>query len=236
MLLVVECGSLGVILTLTLGVEMAIPWGFLGAAAGAVSNFLGGSRDRADQMHVAKNQVQMRVEDANKAGISPLAAMGMNPISISPTSVGDPGFAAMGQAADRAVEAGSTGTQRMNNLQLRMLNSQIEGQELDNEIRKTDLASRLRLASGAGTPPALPGYPDIPANEVLPGQLSGVTVPTGVGDSTWRTGRGPSAQFMQDHYGEFGENAYGMAKMLADFGLNVEDVLKRLPGAGWANR
>lgn len=79
-------------------------WAALGSFAG---NLLGDlvshgsdrepARSRKLQWHLANNQIQMRVEDAKKAGIHPLAALGISPQGFSPSYVGGKDYAKMGQ-------------------------------------------------------------------------------------------------------------------------------------------
>lgn len=88
----------------------------VGSAISAGSSLLGGilgsssAKDQAKQdwkhqLHMAQNQVQYRVSDARKAGISPLAALGVNPISVSPSYVGnsDLGIGEAGRALGQGI-------------------------------------------------------------------------------------------------------------------------------------
>lgn len=137
-------------------------WQAIGAVGGKIMDMLGGNADRNAQLQAAKNQVQWRTEDAKKAGIHPLAAIGMNPVSISPTTIGDSGaLASAGQSIDRAIDAGSTKTQRLDNASARLLDAQITGAELDNDIKRAEYASMVSRTSGAH---AIPPVPSISVN------------------------------------------------------------------------
>ena len=100
------------------------------------------------QRELAKNGLSWRVEDARKAGINPLAALGAslpsgNPVAVG-TDYGDLGLGAAGQEISRAMQARMTKEQReIHELNKRLLTVQIEGQEIENRNKMT------------GTPPPL---------------------------------------------------------------------------------
>lgn len=113
------------------------------------------------QREFAKNGLQWRVEDAIKAGIHPLAALGFQGPQAQPVVVGDTGspppdpnssFAAtMGQGLSRAMMASGTRETRLTSqMQLASLKLDIEGKAIDNQIR----ASQLRQMNQTG--PAMP--------------------------------------------------------------------------------
>lgn len=102
------------------------------------------------QKEFAQNGLQWRVEDAIKAGIHPLAALGFQGPQASPVIVGDQGapppdpnssFAStMGQGLSRAMMAsGNRETRMMSQLQLASMRLDIEGKSLDNQIRASQL-------------------------------------------------------------------------------------------------
>ena len=86
--------------------------------------------------------IQRRVADAKLAGVSPMAGLGMTPSGGSPAYVGgnidyqsvngdDRG---LGQNVGRAIAAAADPMTRLN---MRLLNSQIDGQDLDNEYKRS---------------------------------------------------------------------------------------------------
>lgn len=144
----------------------------IGAGASLASTLLGKSAsDKANkaqaaqaqqnyqqQKEFAQNGIQWKSEDAKKAGIHPLYAMGANTVSFSPTQVGSStpdfsGIASAGQDIGRAVDANASAAQRV---QLRLLDAQATGAELDNQIRRVDLSSKLATRTGTTTGPAFP--------------------------------------------------------------------------------
>lgn len=115
------------------------------------------------QREFAKNGLQWRIEDAKKAGIHPLAALGFQGPSASPIIIDegpaqgpppDPNtnFAIqMGSNFGRAMMSSATREERMlQQLNLASMHLDIEGKALDNQIR----ASQLRNIRQTG--PAMP--------------------------------------------------------------------------------
>lgn len=135
--------------------------------------------DRQLQKEFAQMGIQWRVEDAKKAGIHPLAALGAQTQSYSPVtgqvfhdSSGSDAIREwsqnMGQGLSRAASAVQSKQQReQNELQLASMRADVEGKTLDNQIRSTQL-SQMRA-----TGPALPSPMDSP---IIPGQGNAVHV------------------------------------------------------------
>lgn len=141
-----------------------------GDAVGALSNSLfGGSddeemmRDQASinwnmQREFLQNQLQWRSNDAKAAGIHPVAALGVQPVSGSPVAVGGgsgrgPSFgdqlASEGAGLYRAAMATQSTMER---LQERLLSAQIDGQEIENAKKRSDLALTSSAQMGAPMP------------------------------------------------------------------------------------
>lgn len=129
------------------------------------------SKNAAMQKEFAQHGVRWKVEDARRAGISPLAALGAQTSSFTPSYVGDAPssqnfFSDMGQTLTSAISRTSTAEEKQLST-LRVQNAQLdlEGKALDNQIR----ASQLRQMN---TGPAFPG-----SDNFMPGQGdSGVKV------------------------------------------------------------
>lgn len=189
-------------------------------AGGLASHFTGKSAANQQYQHqkeFAKSGIQWKVQDALKAGIHPLYAMGAQTTSYQPTSVGgsDFGLPDAGQNIGRAIDA--TRSQPASAMALRASAVQLDGLQLDNELKKVQLQSAIRLANQTQAHPALPGINDV---YPLPGQGdSGVisSVPPGhetrapqytspglaLAGRAWKRAPGTSdAQSWEDVYGD----------------------------------
>lgn len=123
------------------------------------------------QREFAQSGVQWRVQDAIKAGIHPLAALGFQGPQASPVIVGDSDLGSdpnrnvainMGQDFGRAMMASASREDRMlQAMNLASMRLDIEGKAIDNQIRASQLR-KLQLGS-----PAMPSPID------QPGGLSG---------------------------------------------------------------
>lgn len=146
--------------------SMMGPWGALGmGVAGALAGgFLGGGNDGKKMQREAwdrqemwmQNQLGWRVQDAVRAGVHPLAAIGSNLSPPTPaTVIGGEGsnlggdLAQMGQGVGRALSAGMSEDAKYETT-LRSL--QIERGELENAKLRFDLQ---QMHTQAGNPPGL---------------------------------------------------------------------------------
>lgn len=186
----------------------------LGSIAGAIGSLFGQNQARQDQLDAAQNSVSWRVADANRAGVHPLAALGMSPISVSPIAVGDTGdsLARAGQSVDRAVQASSTGAQVTNRLATMLAKAQVEGAYLDNDIKRAELVSRVRRSNAPGT--ALVPTPG--PNTARGGDIGGQTLPMPFGLPELKTGPSATAEEFERQYGDVAQEFYGGARLLED--------------------
>lgn len=106
------------------------------------------------QIYATQNDINTKMDLAKKHGIHPLMMLGVGTphtpaphVSSSP-SLGE-SLAGAGADISRAIQSGTTSN--LEKLQERLLAAQIEGQELDNVSRASQIA---RTTSAAGTPPA----------------------------------------------------------------------------------
>lgn len=109
------------------------------------------------QKEFAQNSIRWKTEDAIAAGLHPLAALGAQGYSASPSAVAGEAdhsrselYSKMGQNIGRAISATQTQQER----QFGML--RLENAALENEMLRTRIAAEKRLLSGTG--PAFPGY------------------------------------------------------------------------------
>lgn len=185
----------------------------LSAAGSVIGNALGNkaAKDAANkawdrQQIVMQNQIQWKVQDAVKAGLHPLAALGVNPASGPAAAMvgGDLGsnLAQAGQDLGRALEANASPLDKAN-AQLTRL--QLERGSLENELLRTQIASqRMRIAQ-QGTPGIIQngGAPETIVNPFT-GEKSVVAHPD-------------LGQTAENHYSDLGGFIYGGGAMIADF-------------------
>lgn len=135
-------------------------------------------RQEALQKEFAQSGIQWKVQDAEKAGIHPLYALGANTTSYQPTNVGGGAadFSFLGDAGQnigRAINA--TRSTPAQALALQATKTQIEGLQLDNELKRTQLASALALANQTGP---TPGMPELLTRQGIPGQSGTIEGPS----------------------------------------------------------
>lgn len=114
------------------------------------------------QKEFAQNSIKWRVEDAKRAGVHPMAALGISPASFSPVSTSIPSISDssylsdMGQNIDRAIMAGKDQAARNeaehNNRQFN--NLALEKAGLENDLLRAQIDSMRAVRSTALTPPA----------------------------------------------------------------------------------
>lgn len=132
------------------------------------------------QREFAQNGIQWRVEDAKKAGIHPIYALGGSTASYAPVSQNftadtslPNALASAGQDIGRAIHATRTQKDRMGALGETATRLQLEGLGLDNDLKRAEIASKTgRLRQGQVGPPMA----DPSANHLIPGQGESGTV------------------------------------------------------------
>lgn len=155
---------------------MSGPLDFIGGLADAGVSLYNTSKNNETQLQIAhENQAMQRefaqmgirwkVEDAKAAGLHPLAALGAQTTSFSPVSVGldkpETNFRGMGQDLERAFKASATKEARDAIDMEKTKDIAREGLKLDNDIKRTEIASRLmstaRQSGQVGPPMPRPG-------------------------------------------------------------------------------
>lgn len=230
----------------------------LGAAGSLASTFLNNkSQEKANARAEAQNQqnialqkefaqsgIQWKVQDAEKAGVHPLFALGAQTNSFAPSAVGGgasdfSGLADAGQNIGRAIDA--TRSTPASALALQLGKIQLEGAQLDNDLKRTQLASAI-----ATNMPSHPGLPGLFTRHTVDGQGdSGSSDPTltpaqhmlrspqystnlrAFGKDFQPSGRFSDAQSYEDRYGEMSDFVAGPAIAHADWWHNVKPYLDR---------
>lgn len=177
------------------------------------------------QREFAQNSVQWRVADAKKAGVGTLAALGMQPISYSPVTVGGPDWSDIGQNIGRAADAAVDVPDRQMNKAASTL--QLENMQLQNDaIRLQLLGSARALRTQAGTPPPVPDALD---REISRQDIRGKATdylrerdPLPMGPvRLQQSSRYAPAQKVEDEYADVVSNVYGVAKFIRDYNLST---------------
>jgi len=123
----------------------------LGAIIGAASNLVGGllgsrekAKDRRAQEHFARTGIQWKVEDAKKAGVHPLYALGAQTHSFAPVSTGSVDLSntvpAAGQDISRAIHATSPAQTRFDAYETMARKLSLEKASLENDYLRSQIA------------------------------------------------------------------------------------------------
>lgn len=203
----------------------------LGAAGSIASSIFGNkaAKKAADQniklqKQFAQQGVQWKVNDAKKAGIHPLYALGASTHSFSPVSVGGstPDLGAMGQNIGNAIDATQTSSTRLDKTMGALA---VERATLENELLRTQIGGS-RLALSRNNPPfpnnatAIPGQGNVQVTD--PTQISTVS-----GDPSRDAAVNPELTYTQGPMG-YSPNPSEQAKAAQEDNMLLE--------AGWAAR
>lgn len=191
--------------------------------------------NRESQEEFARKGIQWKTQDALKAGIHPLYALGAQTHSFSPVSVGSTipdysGISQAGQDIGRAIDSTRTATSRQGAYEKTMMDLQLQKVGLENELLASQVA-KVKLQVG----PPFPGD-----DYLLSGQTqSGVPLMHSArqpqftpnlrafGSDILPSHAFSDGQTFQDRYGEPGEWAAAMPIAVADWWRNVKPYLDR---------
>lgn len=123
----------------------------LGNIVGAIGNIAGGLFNSKQQEKFAKNSFGWKLEDAERHGVSKYFAAGAPTSNFAPVSFGDVG--AVGRSIDAQLGQGgahSTTTGKVSGISQSIQAAQLDGLKLDNDIKRAELASKLKLATQPG--------------------------------------------------------------------------------------
>lgn len=184
----------------------------LGGLFGNQQRAEGQNREIELQKEFAQNGVRWKVEDAARAGVHPLAALGATGASYSPVGLGEndtaASLSAAGQDFGRAIESTRTAPERMS-----AYNSKVEALTLDRMGLENTL---LRAQILGATQPRNPPFPVAGSDTPMPGQgnssegtieIGGVKFPRPPGWSP--------AQDIENELGEVGDWLYGIPASIA---------------------
>lgn len=209
---------------------------YFGAKSANATNAANAAANVQAQKDFAQKGIRWKVEDARKAGIHPLYALGAQTTSFSPVSVGATNelagpasaMANLGQDISRSINATRTQPERTEALAVGRL--QLEGLALDNDIKRATFASAVqRLQQNQNPPiPTLGPFP-VPekskAEERQPLMLDGNRVLTDPGTSP---GNAWEDQLGDDVFSPgFIPNLIGMLKKNTE-GMSFLDILRAI--------
>jgi len=212
----------------------------IGAAGAVADHFLAkeaANKQYKQQKEFAQSGIQWRVKDAEKAGIHPLYALGAQTTSYSPVSVGGGSFADVGQNIGRAIDSTRSNPAKAEALANTASQIQLEGLQLDNEIKRAQLASAHALARQSSNP-GLPGVLTRAAVDGMPGQGDAPQVEDRVmspqftpylrafGGARSTTGGFSDAQAYEDRYGELSDYIMGPTILMSDIERQRQEHFK----------
>lgn len=166
------------------------------------------------QREFAQNGIRWKVEDAKKAGIHPLYALGAQTNAYSPVSVGSTDFANAGQNLGSAIGAMVTPKEKIGDFQKTVQQLTLQKMGLENEV----LASQLRSINQPGRGPGMPAGRMIPGQGNTPATASEMTAGGGAVTIQVNPNNTP-AQVVSDQYGDTTSEVVG--------GMNaIDDMMK----------
>lgn len=187
---------------------------------GFLADMIGADRQRSHDKQMAQNSISWRVEDAKRAGISPLAGLGVQ------------GF----QASDVSGMAGTRGDLN------KMANADIMKEKAKQERIKTSMmqkewdemqAKKPASMTGIKRPPTEMDTPRVTTPEVSRSKGEPLGYDSrgkpyyGTRDSGWHNYSKKSAEHMQQEYGEAGDWVGGALNFLNDLLYNTKDFHHR---------
>lgn len=216
-----------------IGPLIAAGTSLLGGILGQKSQEKAAQKQYEQQKEFAQSGIQWKVEDAKKAGIHPALALGAQPASYSPVSVGSDlstGIMAAGQDLSRAIDTTRTSSSRADAFTTTMQSLALEKAGLENEYLASQIA---KVKQQIGPPMAGTDY-------VIPGQ-TGSGVPLmhdaklpqftsnlrAFGTDIIPSPRFSDAQSFEDRYGEMSDFIAGPAIAISDWYRNVAPYLNK---------
>lgn len=174
---------------------------------GAAFDYFSGRQQQAENLNAqrefAQNGIKWRVDDANRAGIHPLYALGANPVSFSPTTVGT-NFAQVGQDISRAIDVTRSSSEKVD---ARLAGLQLERAGLENELLRSQIIGSKAALLRQNGPPMPSATPD---ERVGPAFWNDELFARGTGTT--------SAQAMENNYGEGVGDTWGLFSFLNNVG------------------
>lgn len=190
------------------------------------------------QERFAKQGIRWKVNDARKAGIHPLYALGANTVSYSPVSVGSTpdtsmgnAIASAGQDLSRAATATATHPQRANAFSEAAAALSLERGQLENNLIRAQIAKL-----SAQIPPAMPSLDPVVADQHKEAPKWEDQDKISTGFRWFQHPKWSPANLITDAWGEPAEYAYAIPKIANDLywtlmGRHVKRATAG--GSGW---
>jgi len=191
------------------------------------------NREYERQKEFAQSGISWKVQDAKRAGIAPLAALGSNLVSYSPQSIGggDYGVSAAGQDISRAIQSTQSSNSRTTAVTRTAAALSLERGQLENDLLRAQIAKLNQPGTGPGIATdaeghLIPGQPNagIPGVQVGPSKTTAVTA----GIPYEQAGTVPDVHFAQTADGGYAPIPGAAVKQ------QIEDTF--LPEIAWAIR
>lgn len=115
----------------------------------------------AMQREFAQQGIRWKVQDAQAAGLHPLAALGANTTSFSPVTVGSTDFSSVGQDLGRAISAMKTSDERSEAIAEKTTKLALEKGSLENDLLRSQIRRLNSTGTGPGMPTARAKKPDV---------------------------------------------------------------------------
>lgn len=159
------------------------------------------------QREFAQNGIQWRVEDAKKAGVHPLAALGFQGTSYSPVSVGTPDFGSAGAAIGNAIHKTSDPATRT------AIDLSLEKAALENEHLRAQInAIRATRTQSPGIP-----SPETASDTGQPALIGPAPKHPGLRGGNTHYPLNSDAEDYQNRYGDVIENIAGARNFINDW-------------------
>lgn len=184
------------------------------------------AKNEALSREFATSGIQMKVKDAEAAGIHPLYALGASTSSAPSITVGDVGrpsasdaFGSMGQDLSRAIAASSTESQRDQQHKRAVQKLELENMRLNNDALKQKVVSQM-ARTGTRSAQVGPGLPD---TGPVPESDKPEERPQLFAGTRWKTNpHFTNAEDWEKRYGDVMQEVMGMAANLpADLYWNL---------------
>lgn len=198
----------------------------LGNIIGAIGSIAGGFLNNKAQKDInqqnlqfakkqMQNKVQWTVEDAKKAGVHPLAALGANIGTVTPSAVASSGVGD-GVAAGAAALGDAINAKEMAALQKEMIKSQIRQSDSVTSLNVARSRSVIASARAAAVNPGMP----------LVGKLKDTSTALRIGGADMPNAGNSDAEEVEAKYGDIVQNLYGIYNLSSDLwkGYRNSDV------------